>query len=52
MSQPHFGTSVRMRLALSKVGTWSPPGLQKLQSSIEGVKTPCLEVFFTPLERS
>jgi len=52
MSQPHFEASVRMRLALPKVGTWSPPGLPKLQSSIVGVKTPCLEVFFIPLESS
>jgi len=52
LSQPHFEASVRMRFALAKVGTWSPPGLPKLQSSIAGVKTPCLEVFFIPLERS
>jgi hypothetical protein len=52
MSQPHFEASVRMRLALPKVGTWSPPGLPKLQSSIVEVKTPCLEVFFIKLERS
>jgi hypothetical protein len=42
---------VRMRLTLSKVGAWSPPGLSQLQSSIAKVKTPCLEVFFIPLER-
>jgi len=41
-----------MKLALPKVGTWSPPGLPKLQSSIAGVKTPHLEVFLTLLERS
>ncbi len=52
MSQPHFEASVRMRLTLPKVGTWSPPGLPQLQSSIAEVKTPCLEVFFIPLERS
>jgi hypothetical protein len=52
MSQPHFGASVRIRLALPKVGTWSPLGVTKLQSSIVGVKTPRLEVFFIPLERS
>jgi len=50
--QPHFEASVRMKLALPKVGTWSPPGLSKLQSSIVGVETPRLEVFFIPLERS
>jgi len=33
-----------------KVGTWSPPGLPQLQSSIAEVKTPCLEVFFVLLE--
>jgi hypothetical protein len=45
MSQPHFEASVRMKLALPKVGTWSPPKLPRLQSSIAGVKTPHLEVF-------
>ncbi len=52
VSQPHFGASVRMQLALPKVGIWSPSGLPKIQSLIAGVKTPCLEVFFIPLERS
>jgi hypothetical protein len=52
LSQPHFEASVRMRLALPKVGTWSPPRLSKLQNSIAGVKTPRLEVFFVPLESS
>ncbi len=52
MSQPHFGAGVKMRLAFPKVGTWSHPGLPKFQSSIAGVKTPRLEVFFIPLERS
>jgi hypothetical protein len=52
LSQPHFEASVRMRLALPKVGTWSPLGLPKLQSSIARVKTPLLHVFFIPLERS
>jgi len=41
-----------MILALPKVGTWSPMGLPKLQNSIVGGKTPLLEVFFIPLERS
>jgi hypothetical protein len=40
VSQPHFGLSVRMKLTLPKVGTWSPPRLSKTQSSIGGVKTP------------
>jgi len=52
LSQPYFEASVRMRFTLPKVGTWSPLGLLKLQNSIAGVKTPCLEVFFIPLERS
>jgi hypothetical protein len=52
LSQPHFEASVRMKLALPKVGTWSPSGLPKLQSSIARVKTPRLEAFFIPLERS
>jgi len=52
MSQPHFEASVKMKLALPKVGSWSPLGLPKLQSSIAGVKTPHLEMFFIPLERS
>jgi len=52
MSQPHFEASVRMRLTLPTMETWSPPGLPKLHSSIARVKTPCLEVFFIPLERS
>jgi hypothetical protein len=52
MSQPHFEASVRMKLTLPKVGTWSPLGLLKTQSLIEGVKTPRIEVFFIPLKRS
>ncbi len=51
MSQPHFWKSVRMTLTLSKWGLRSPLGLPKLQSSIAGVKTPCLEAFFMSLER-
>ncbi len=47
MSQPHFGLSVRMKLTLPKVGTWSPPGLPKTQSLIVGVKTPCIGVLYT-----
>jgi len=52
VSQPHFGLSVRMRLTLSKVGTWSPLGLLKIQSSIAGVKAPRIGVFFISMERS
>ncbi len=44
--------SVRMRLTLPKVGTWSPPGLPQLQNSTTDGKTPRLEVFFKLLERS
>jgi hypothetical protein len=44
--------SVRMKLTLPKLGTWSPPGLPKTQSLISGVKTPRIEVFFISLERS
>jgi hypothetical protein len=45
-----FWKSVRVRLTFPKWGLGSPPGLPKLQSSIEGVKTPRLEVFFISLE--
>jgi hypothetical protein len=50
--RPHFDGSVRSPLTLPKMGFESPPGLLKTQSSIAGVKTPLLEVFFIPLERS
>jgi hypothetical protein len=43
---------VRMTLTLPKWGLGSPLGLSKIQNSIVGVKKPCLEVFFTSLERS
>jgi hypothetical protein len=39
-----------MKLTLPKWGLGSPPGLPKLQSSIVGVKTPCIRVFFISLE--
>jgi hypothetical protein len=51
MSQPHFEGSVKMRLTFPKVGTWSLRRLPQLQSSTLEDKTPCLEVFFIPLER-
>jgi hypothetical protein len=41
-----------MTLTLPKCGLGSPPGLLNTQSSIAGVKTPCLNVFFILLERS
>jgi hypothetical protein len=50
MLQPYFWKNVRMTLTLPKWGLVSPPGLLKLQSSIAGVKTPHIEVFFIPLE--
>ncbi len=52
LSQPHFEGVVRLPLTLSKMGLGSPPGLLKTQSAIVGVKTPHLEAFFIPLERS
>jgi hypothetical protein len=52
MSQPHFEGSVRSPLTLSKMGVWSPSGLLKIQKTISGVKTPCIEVFFILLKRS
>jgi hypothetical protein len=39
-----------MTLTLPKWGLGSLPGLSKFQSSIAGVKTPRLEVFFISLE--
>jgi hypothetical protein len=39
-----------MKLTLSKLGLGSPSGFLKLQSSIAGVKTPCIGVFFISLE--
>jgi hypothetical protein len=39
-----------MTLTLSKWGLGSPLGLSNLQSSIAGVKTPYIEVFFISLE--
>jgi hypothetical protein len=39
-----------MKLTLLKWGLGSPLGLSKFQSSIAGFKTPCIGVFFMPLE--
>jgi hypothetical protein len=39
-----------MTLTLIKWGLGSPLGLSKLQSSIIGVKTPCIKAFFISLE--
>jgi hypothetical protein len=52
MSKPHFEGSVRSPLTLPKMGVWSPQGLPKIQKTIAGVKTPRIEAFFIPLERS
>jgi hypothetical protein len=41
---------VKMKLTLSKWGLVSPSRLLKLQSSIIGVKTLCIGVFFISLE--
>jgi len=43
---------VRSPLTFLKMGLGSPLGLLKIHNSIAGVKTPCIEVFFIPLERS
>jgi hypothetical protein len=52
VSHPHFGLSVRVKPTLPKVGSWSPPGLPKSQSSIARVKSPRIGVFLVSLERS
>jgi hypothetical protein len=52
MSQPHFGISVRVKPTLPKVGSWNLLRLPKSQSSISGVKSPFIRVFFMSLERS
>jgi hypothetical protein len=50
LSQPYFEESVRMRLTFPEWELGSLWGLQKLQSSILGVKTPHIGVFFISLE--
>jgi hypothetical protein len=40
-----------MTLTFPKWGFGSPLGLSKLQNSIVGVKTPCIEMLFISLER-
>jgi len=42
--------SMRMKLTFPKLGLGSPPRLPKFQSSIVGVKTPCIGVFIISLE--
>jgi hypothetical protein len=52
VSQPHFGISVRVKPTLPKVRTWSLLGLSKTQSSMSGVKSPRIWVFFMSSKRS
>jgi len=52
VSQPHFEGSVRSPLTLLKMGLGSPSGFPKTHNTIAGVKKPCIEVLFIPLERS
>jgi hypothetical protein len=52
MPQPHFGLSVRVKPTFPKVGSWSPTILPKTQSSIVGLKSPCIWMFLVSLERS
>jgi hypothetical protein len=52
MSQPHFGLSVKVKHTLPKVGSWSLTGLPNTQSSIAGVKSPCIWVFLVSLKSS
>jgi len=52
LSQPHFEGNVKSSLTFPKMGLGNPPGLLKVQSTISGVKKPCIEVFFISLERS
>jgi hypothetical protein len=52
LSQPHFGRSVRVKPTLPKVGSWSPPGLPKIQNSIAGVNSPRIWVFLVSLKSS
>ncbi len=52
LSQPHFGISVKMKLTPPKVGSWSPSGLPKTQSSSSRVKTPRIDVFFISMKSS
>jgi hypothetical protein len=50
MSQPYCWKSGRVTLTLPKWGLGSPSGLLKLQSSISGAKTPCIEALFISLK--
>jgi hypothetical protein len=44
--------SVGRSPTLPKLGTWSPPGLSNVQTSIAGAKTPHIGMFLVSLERS
>jgi hypothetical protein len=46
MLQPYFWKNGRMTFTLPKWGLESLLGLLKLQSSISGVKTPCIKALF------
>jgi hypothetical protein len=50
LSQPYFEESVRMKLTFLEWELGSSLRLPKLQSSIAGVKTPCIVAFFISLE--
>jgi hypothetical protein len=52
VSQPHFEGVWGWHSHSRNGDMGSPLGLPKIQNSIAGVKTPRLEVFFIPLERS
>jgi hypothetical protein len=52
MSQPHFEGSVKSPFTLPKMGLGSPLGLPKIHNTIARVKTPRIDVFFIPLQRS
>jgi hypothetical protein len=50
LSQPHFWEECEDDIHKPEMGTWESSGLPKLQSSIAGIKRPCLEAFFMSLE--
>jgi hypothetical protein len=52
LSQPHFEGNVKLSLTHPKMGLRSTLGFPKTQNTIARVKTPHIEVFLIPLERS
>jgi hypothetical protein len=50
VSQPYFSKNVRMTLTLLKWGLGSPQDSPNFKVQLQGVKTPCIEVFFISLE--